>query len=96
MHKLTIKVENIVREKLPKHFAIIFYAWTEGEAQYKSVYATFPSAINGEYNQLLLACSPMEHEHALHANEHYTFLEFFLGVFNKTMETFRRRHWLKL
>lgn len=86
VNKLTLFVESIVRERVPYRFAIVFDGWAGGDTDYISVYGTFPSNSSCRYENILLACSPMEHEDTVNATEHYEILQFVLGIFNKTMD----------
>lgn len=86
MQKLTRVVETVIRDRLPNRFAITFDGWAGGDTHYVSVFAVFPADNVNGYDRFLLACSPMENEDSLNANEHYEFLEWVLALFEKSMD----------
>lgn len=86
MHDLLLLVEKKIREVLPNRLAITFDGWGSGDTHYNAVFATFPSQNDFGYDIFLLACSPMENEESLNADEHFEFLSFVLSVFGKSMD----------
>lgn len=69
MHNLTRVVEKIIRERLPNRFSVILDGWKGGDTHYVSVFAVFTADNVNGYDLFILACSPMEKEASLVANE---------------------------
>ena len=86
MHRLTKIVERKIEGLLPDRLAIVFDGWAGGDTHFVSVFATFPANNKQGYDRVFLACSPMENEECLDANEHYNFLVYVLGVFGKSID----------
>lgn len=85
LQKLTKVVEKRIANILPEKFSIQFDGWSGGDTHYVSIFAAFPATNANGYVSYMLACSPMENETALTASEHYEFLSFVLGLFNKSL-----------
>lgn len=86
INKLTHIVERHIAALLPEKFGIVFDGWAGGDTHYVGVFATYPSAKPCGFDSVLLAFAPMGDEDSQNAYEHFEFLEFVLGVYDKSFK----------
>ena len=85
IEKLTRVVEKKISKLLPSRFAVIFDGWSAGTTHYVAVFASFPDISKEHgYETVMLAFSPFDDETSQSANNHFEYLEFVLGVYDKS------------
>lgn len=80
-------VEESVSSLLRNKFALFFGGQTTPEAHHVAVFAMFTAGCSLGYNSACLAISPFQDETTQGADEHFTFLEFVLDVFEKSLDS---------
>ena len=83
--RVTAVVERKISDILPDKFALVFDGWTIGSTHFLAVFASFPAEKEIGYSMRLLTMSPMGEEEDLTAPTHLKFIEYILGVYEKTM-----------
>ena len=79
---MTPLVEQTVKQHLREKFGILFDGWSDSGVHYVAIFATYVK--DNAYCETLLACAPLLDEGDLGAEQHLSFLEATLEVFDKT------------
>lgn len=79
-------VEEKITALLPEKFCLIFDGWSNGDTHYLGVFATYPSENSVGYERVLLTFSPLQDESSLKAEEHLEFMDYILGLYEKSWD----------
>ena len=79
---MTPLVEQTVKQHLPKKFCILFDGLSDSGFHYVALFSIYVK--DNAYCETLLACNPLLDEGDLGAEQHLSFLEATLEVFDKT------------
>lgn len=86
LNLLTKHVEIKIQTRLAAKFPIVFDGWSSGDTHYLGEFAIYPFNCASGYESIMLSPEPMGAEESLTAEEHYKFLKYLLGVFDKNIE----------
>lgn len=88
MHALTAHVKGKGSTLLLSMFAVEFNEWTKKDTHCVAIFATYSSSQPRGYEILLLAPATVETEGSLNGDDHFYFLRFVLGMFEKSRDNF--------
>ena len=86
MEYLTEHVEEKIREELPDKSTLVIDGWTTADTHYIGLFVCFPRKEEAGYKRVLLAFSPLLDETRMDADEHFNFIDYHLGLFDKTTD----------
>ena len=82
LRRVTLKVEEVIRNSLPSKFGLILDGWSEGSRHYIAIFACYDH--NGKADTPLLAIAPPFDEQNYGADSHVAFIGDVLGLFSKS------------
>ena len=86
MEIVTKEVKVEIKTKLPNRFVLVIDGWSKSSTHFVGVFASYSCENNSGYESALLSFSPLLTETSFNARDHYDYLEWVLGLYNKTFE----------